>query len=86
MWRPSSCPLRGRKRTGVKSLKDGEDYNFGLVDIEDRPYEELATAFTKLHSELPALHSTAGNSADAAVDKPMSIPIVLHSQPPFKQF
>ena len=40
--------------------KDGEDYNFGLVDIDDRPYEELTTAFTKLHDELPLLHSTAG--------------------------
>ncbi len=25
--------------------EDGENYNFGLVDIDDRPYEDLTTAF-----------------------------------------
>jgi hypothetical protein len=27
--------------------RDGEDYNFGLVDIEDRPYEELTNVFAR---------------------------------------
>lgn len=27
---------------------DGEDYNFGLVDIHDRPYEEVTQAFVAL--------------------------------------
>jgi hypothetical protein len=26
---------------------DGEDYNFGLVDIDDRPYEELTNVFSR---------------------------------------
>jgi hypothetical protein len=30
---------------------DGEDYNFGLVDIEDRPYEELTAAFAEFDAE-----------------------------------
>jgi hypothetical protein len=30
---------------------DGEDYNFGLVDIEDRPYEELTEAFAEFDAE-----------------------------------
>jgi hypothetical protein len=37
-------------------LKDGEDYNFGLVDIDNRPYEGLTSALTKLHAEVPRLH------------------------------
>jgi hypothetical protein len=28
--------------------EDGEDYNFGLVDIEDRPYEEVIGAFASV--------------------------------------
>ncbi len=35
---------------------DGEDYNFGLVDINDRPYEELTEAFQRLNPRLAKLH------------------------------
>jgi hypothetical protein len=35
-------PPHGRKL-------DGEDYNFGLVDIHDRPYEAVTEAFAKLN-------------------------------------
>jgi hypothetical protein len=35
---------------------DGEDYNFGLVDIADRPYEPLVSAFTRVNPALAALH------------------------------
>jgi hypothetical protein len=42
-------PPHGRKL-------DGEDYNFGLVDIHDRPYEEVTNAFDSL--DLTALKST----------------------------
>ena len=28
---------------------DGEDYNFGLVDIHDQPYEELTAAFASMN-------------------------------------
>lgn len=31
---------------------DGEDSNYGLVDLKDKPYEELAAVFTKLAGEL----------------------------------
>jgi hypothetical protein len=47
---------RGRKL-------DGEDYNFGLVDIHDRPYERVTTALDAL--DLRELKSTAGSSAAA---------------------
>ena len=39
---------------------DGEDYNFGLVDINDRPYEKLTEAFRRLHPTLTKLHENAG--------------------------
>jgi hypothetical protein len=30
---------------------DGEDYNFGLVDVEDRPYEELTATLAEFDAE-----------------------------------
>jgi hypothetical protein len=44
-------PPQGRKL-------DGEDYNFGLVDIHDQPYEEVTAAFNSL--DLTAIKSAAG--------------------------
>jgi hypothetical protein len=38
---------------------DGEDYNFGLVDVDDRPYDELVDAFRRVNRELPAIHASA---------------------------
>jgi hypothetical protein len=38
---------------------DGEDYNFGLVDIFDRPYEELVEAFSRVNPELAERHRRA---------------------------
>jgi hypothetical protein len=43
-------PPHGRKL-------DGEDYNFGLVDINDRPYTEVTAAFAAL--DLPKLKSAS---------------------------
>ncbi|MEX2091725.1 MAG: hypothetical protein WD971_03560 [Pirellulales bacterium] len=48
----SDEPTHGRR--------DGEDYNFGLVDIENRPYEELVTVFAKTNAAAPRLHAAAG--------------------------
>lgn len=36
---------------------DGEDYNFGLVDVDDRPYEELVEVFKKVNPTLEKLHA-----------------------------
>ena len=44
-------PPHGRKL-------DGEDYNFGLVDIHDQPYEEVTDAFDAL--DLTTIKSAAG--------------------------
>ena len=44
-------PLGGRA--------DSEDYNFGLVDIRDRPYEELVAALSEANRDLASLHARA---------------------------
>jgi hypothetical protein len=41
---------------------DGEDYNMGLVDIFDRPYEEVTAAFQKNNPLLAGLHAQADTS------------------------
>jgi len=38
---------------------DGEDYDFGLVDINDRPYERLTSALTAANRRVPQLHAAA---------------------------
>jgi hypothetical protein len=38
---------------------DGEDYNMGLVDIHDLPYEEVVAAFQKTNPLLSQLHAQA---------------------------
>src|SRR5208282_1094168 len=47
----SDYPLGGRA--------DSEDYNFGLVDIADQPYQELVTALGAANRELPDIHAEA---------------------------
>ena len=39
--------------------QDGEDYDFGLVDIDNRPYERLVTALATANRQLPLLHAEA---------------------------
>jgi hypothetical protein len=38
---------------------DHEDYDFGLVDNDDRPYEKLVTALGQANHALPAIHAAA---------------------------
>jgi hypothetical protein len=38
---------------------DTEDYNFGLVDIRDRPYDELVDALGAVNRRLPEIHAAA---------------------------
>ncbi len=38
---------------------DGEDYDFGLVDINDRPYEGLTRALTLANRAVPQIHAAA---------------------------
>lgn len=39
--------------------EDGEDYNFGLVDNANRPYEEVTRVFSELNPRLEELHKKA---------------------------
>jgi hypothetical protein len=54
---------------------DGEDYDFGLVDIDNRPYRRLLAAVTAVNAQLPALHAAAGPDLVRQNDrKEISIP------------
>src|SRR5207248_3977598 len=52
---------------------DGEDYNFGLVDLENCPYEQLVQALAVANREAPAIHATA-NAKAAAARGPIVLP------------
>jgi hypothetical protein len=45
---------------------DGEDYDFGLVDINDRPYEHLTSALAAANLQVPEIHANSGSSAGGA--------------------
>ena len=44
-------------KLGVR-VKMGENCNYGLVDVEDRPYEELVSMFARVQSDIDALRGT----------------------------
>ena len=68
-------PLGGRE--------DGEDYNMGLIDTANRPYEELTQDFTKLNCILDSFHarSVVGTSGGAAAGAgaPRNVEICRHT-------
>jgi hypothetical protein len=53
---------------------DGEDYNFGLVDLDNRPYEELVRAIAPLNRELRAGRGRAPARPSAAA-RPVRLPM-----------
>src|SRR5258706_4447309 len=54
---------------------DGEDYNFGLVDIHDQPYEELTEALSRTNPHLAMAHEAAGHQPGATPPgAPLTIP------------
>jgi hypothetical protein len=53
---------------------DGEDYNFGLVDINDRPYKSLVKAFSYVNPRLADLHHHARATALGTRDAQWQIP------------
>jgi hypothetical protein len=54
--------------TGGRS--DGEDYNMGLVDICDQPYEEVVASFQRTNPLLPRLHAEANLSRPSTENAP----------------
>jgi hypothetical protein len=53
---------------------DGEDYNFGLVDLDDRPYEALVAAFSRVNPSLANLHQLTHGLPPAALTADPAIP------------
>jgi hypothetical protein len=55
---------------------DGEDYDFGLVDTDDRPYEQLTLALTDANRRAPEIHASAGTTerVASAAATPSSLP------------
>jgi hypothetical protein len=53
---------------------DGEDYDFGLVDINDQPYRRLTDALRAANREAPAVHAAAKPGAVPAPNAPFVLP------------
>ena len=53
---------------------DGEDYNFGLVDINDRPYEPLVEAFSHFNPRLAGLHQQGRSTTQGDRETPWQVP------------
>ena len=43
---------------------DGEDYDFGLVDVDDRPYQQLTAALGAANRRAPAIHAAAASQRE----------------------
>lgn len=54
---------------------DGEDYNMGLVDIRDVPYDEMVGAFTAANGQAETLHKAG--AAALAVLRGDAVPVPL---------
>jgi hypothetical protein len=48
---------------------DGEDSDFGIVDIHDQPYKELVEAMTETHKLLPSILANRANSLPVSFDE-----------------
>jgi hypothetical protein len=53
---------------------DGEDYNFGLVDIHDQPYEKLAEMFSRVNLRLADLHHQSRRRPERARELLQQLP------------
>jgi hypothetical protein len=53
---------------------DGEDYNFGLVDLENRPYEELVAALSRMNARLPEIHRASATPRVAPASGEVTAP------------
>ncbi len=57
---------------------DGEDYDFGLVDIDNRPYRRLTAALAAANRLAPAIHAAAASRA-ASRNRPGAAITVPHA-------
>ena len=54
--------------------EDGENYDFGLVDVADRPYRRLTAALAAANRAAPAVHAAAAAPREAGVGGPIVVP------------
>jgi len=53
---------------------DGEDYDFGLVDIDNRPYQRLTEALAAANRRAPAIHAAAASRREPGRDAAFTVP------------
>jgi hypothetical protein len=53
---------------------DGEDHNFGLVDINDHPYEEVVETFSRVNPRLAKIHQQARLLSPNALGPVLELP------------
>lgn len=59
---------------------DGEDYDFGLVDINDQPYEQVTAALAGANRRVPQIHAAATSEIASAYAVPhATISLADHS-------
>ena len=63
---------------------DGENYDFGLVDLDNRPYRKLTNALQAANRDAPAVHAAA-KQPSPHVDAPFLVPhaAIAYSVLPF---
>lgn len=59
-FRYADEPTNGRS-------SDGEDFNFGLVDIHDKPYEKLVASMRRVNQQANEIHARAKTKDDSSV-------------------
>lgn len=62
--------------------EDGEDYNMGLVDIENREYAELVSASAVVNAEVDALHERSGRVARGEAAGPLEFRVPVAARAP----
>ncbi len=53
---------------------DGEDYDFGLVDIDNRPYEGLTAALAAANQRAPAIHAASASLPEPRPGATITLP------------
>ena len=53
---------------------DGEDYDFGLVDINDQPYRRLTAALAAANREAPTIHAAAASRREPRPNAVITVP------------
>ncbi|HEX3954262.1 MAG TPA: hypothetical protein VHW90_11860, partial [Stellaceae bacterium] len=53
---------------------DGEDYDFGLVDINDQPYKRLTDALSAANRQAPTIHAAAIKPREPNLEKAIVVP------------